>query len=1210
MANHTVYPNLSWAQFEMFNDNKTDAFEEMCKDLFICEYLKDSKIPHADHNNPGVEVVPILEPLRCDGLPQRRISYQAKYFTERIKDSDVIDSLKKTVEYYGTKLDVIYLFCNKVISIDTKRYQKYTDVLSPANIKLELVTDKDIFVLIRKYPRVANYFFQDRARALASANVLMETVTISSSVSDVRPVCNNTSNNILLQELLKEKMEKCQNVIFDLRFGELKSELGSLSTVSVESTDGRVDFFRIILAAHEKEDFSTYIDKLPDSLKEEAYWLKNFTKNIRTLSVDEFMNISDETKIVVLALLFSSQYWDCIIDLHRDRERLPQKILKAFDFHYALSLFNKGECYKAYIILDGLYNRYHEQRFKLYSICSLLHKANKEFIFGSDSHVATTKDLLTKLDAVKELVTDQIKANEPLIAVLELQACFNLGATEKTYLYKAFEKYNDYSDNAKTTDGVRLFAGLCYEMSGDIKKAAELFSECAWRTDENFASRYLTSLIDLNRLEDAKKAFNELEKKASTPRVKAVYLLVLYRLNSEEYREILEIITKECDKSLSDLYIIGFYVEDSQSFDEVIQPKLEILIPKELPRTDIHDKVGLLAVLAHNEKLDLLSAVLESIQDYHAINSFVVHDVYKCLFNIANQEYSAWRFGKEVKNELIVVQKIADKFIEADVQKKEFLQIGLLCVSANHMVFSMLKYSRELFEYTHDPQTARNIIALLYERNETKLEEYEPYMNALEGIDDPALCMTMASVKFKLGFFDEADFYAYKAIYLLNGTDDFEVYKSLFAYSNLSLVQRQEKTTKKTIFPNMIVILETEGKTWKVALDSEDCFGESNNKSLGVEHIGRTDPVYTKLIGKGKKQRLNLRGKAYNIVSFEPREVALGRLVYQKVQEHPDEFNGTVWMISTDNPEEMVKQILSLSDNREQTKALIEAYDFENNQLGIPIDFFIHGDYERYIGIQQYLLYKKDLAYYAGEPRSEFVVEASYIPALSTLTLLASKGWLDTLDWLDDRIVIPESYLQFFKEQYATEVGKLSKSVGSLVPLDDGKFTIVEADKRLPDIWESIINKCGRYPVETVTDDERISYEIVNGYTWERLFAKTKIDKVQMDAMIVAERKKGVYICDDLFFRKIAAYKQIKHINYATLLYSIEDLDVVMPILVDLSKTNYIYTPFRFRTNEEAKQLVVNLLDGKKKNIYYSQFLNAYFRVCRQILEQNFESAD
>ena len=119
----TIYPNLSWAQFEMYNDNKTDAFEELCKDLFICEYLNDGKIPHADHNNPGVEVVPILEPPRYDGHPQRYISYQAKYFENSISDAQITHSMEEAVKHYAGKLDLIYLFCNKTISTGTARYQ-------------------------------------------------------------------------------------------------------------------------------------------------------------------------------------------------------------------------------------------------------------------------------------------------------------------------------------------------------------------------------------------------------------------------------------------------------------------------------------------------------------------------------------------------------------------------------------------------------------------------------------------------------------------------------------------------------------------------------------------------------------------------------------------------------------------------------------------------------------------------------------------------------------------------------------------------------------------------------------------------------------------------------------------------------------------------------------------------------------------------------
>ena len=1201
-----IYPNLSWGQFEMFNDNRTESFEEMCKDLFICEFLRETKNPHADHNNPGVEIIPVLEPPHDDGKPQRWISYQAKYFSGNIKDSDIIDSLRKTVKYYRDQLDTVYLFCNKVISENSRRYKKYVAVLNDAQISLELVTDKDIFALLRKHRRVADYFFQDRKRALAGTNGLMETVTFASSISDSEPPNNAILSNVIAQELLKEKISKCHDAICDLKFGDLKSELDLLSSIGADFSDSKIIYYKIILSVHDKQDFATLIDMLHDDQKEEAYWLKNFSKNIRKLTIDEFSGLSAETQVVTLDLMFSSKNWAYIIDLAKDRDRIPTNVLKAFDFHYGLSLFNEGECELSHETLDSLYEQYHEQRFKLYDICALLHKANKEYIFGSVEDGKKIKDLLTKLDAVKELVSDQIKANEPLFVILKLQACFNLGTTERSFLDDAITIYEDSSNIAKNNDGVRLFAGLCYEMAGDIDKASKIFAECSWQSDESLALRYFTSLIDLNRLEDALDAFDKLEEKVRTYHVEAIYLLVLYRLKRDDYREKLELTIKKCEKSLSDLFLIGFYVEDATTFDEVILPRFETLIPESLQQLDLQKRIGLLTVLAHKGKLNLLSSVLDSIQEVRIINQFVIHDIYKCLFSIANKEYEAWRHDREISKDLRSVEKIADRFIEANLQKRDFLQIRLLCASANHMVYSMLKYSKELFEYTHDIQTARNIISLLCERNETKAEEYEAYLAALVDVDDPEICMAVAFAKLKLGHFADADYFAYKAIYLLNGEDNFEVYKSLFVYNNFTLLRRYEKPARKNISPNMIVSLESGGNIWKVVLDTEDDFGEESNKSLDADHISRTDPVYIKLVGKGRKQILNLRGKRYRVIDYEPREYAIAKFIYQKVQQYPDKFKGTVWMISTENAEEMVKQVLALSDHREQTRELVEAYNFKNDEIGLPIDLFVNGDYRNYIYAQLYLLYADDLAYYAGESRPEYILDAKYIPTLSTLVFLASKEWLDTLDWLGDRVVIPESYMDFFKEQYMAEVGSQANSAGTLIPLDDGKFTILKPDKKIPEIWETIITKCENYPVEKVSDDERISYEVIEGYTWERLFANARIDKIQLDALIVAERENGVYLCDDLFFRKIATCKKVKNINFATILNAYENLDVVMPILMELSKTNYIYTPFRCRNNEEGQKLINNLLEGEKKKVYYSDYFNAYIYVIDQIMKQYF----
>ena len=52
-------------------------------------------------------------------------------------------------------------------------------------------------------------------------------------------------------------------------------------------------------------------------------------------------------------------------------------------------------------------------------------------------------------------------------------------------------------------------------------------------------------------------------------------------------------------------------------------------------------------------------------------------------------------------------------------------------------------------------------------------------------------------------------------------------------------------------------------------------------------------------------------------------------------------------------------------------------------------------------------------------------------------------------------------------------------SAGTLVPLEDGKFTILEKDKKIPEIWESIIAKCETFTTVVVTDEERIAFEVV-----------------------------------------------------------------------------------------------------------------------------------
>ena len=739
---------------------------------------------------------------------------------------------------------------------------------------------------------------------------------------------------------------------------------------------------------------------------------------------------------------------------------------------------------------------------------------------------------------------------------------------------------------------------LCYEMGGNLEMACELLAQCDWRDQEGVSARYMTLLIDLKQPEKAIDVYSEIKNRS--PRIECVYLLALSRTENSNYETSLKSVVDKHRTSLGDLFLYGFYVEDKDIFRRIVMPALTESFSKDLECVDIQTKVGLLAVLAHNGEIDAIETVLNTIPDVEIINMFAVHDVYKCLYSEAHKAYELWRHDKEIDGDMLPIERIANRFYENNVHKREFVQVKMMCAAVSHMDISMLKYSKELFEYTHDVQTARHIIALLYKRNESKKEEYEPYLEPLMDSDDPQVSIAASSALWKLGKYDDADFYAYKALYNLNGKDDVDVYKGLFGYHNLSMQRIQNLPIRKTIAPNMIVTLQSDSETWVVALDSEADFGDRDNHSLGTEHINKQDQVYNKLLGSGKNQVLNLRGRNYKVISFEPREITIGRFVFQKVMEKPDDFD--VRTISTEDPEEMGKQLLALSDQKEHIKKMTDMYNFKDTQLGIPLDLFSQGNYEKYIATMQYFLYTKDLAYYAGEPRIEFAIEAKYIPTLSTFVLLALNGWLDELDILKDYITIPESYIEFFKEQYASELGMQAVSAGTLVPLEDGKFTILEKDKKIPEIWESIIAKCETFTTVVVTDEERIAFEVVEKYTWERLFGKTNIDKMQLDGLIVAEREDGVYLCDDLFFRKIAAGKNIKHINFATLLYVIEDRDKAMPIIMELSKTNYIYTPIRSRNEDELEQLFSNLLEGELKNIYYSEVFNAYINAWNQVM--------
>jgi len=254
-----------------------------------------------------------------------------------------------------------------------------------------LVTDKDIFTLLRKHKRVADYYFQDRRRMMAGVNNLIGNPLISSAVSEVEQREEKSSVNPLLQELVKDRIQKCKEAILNLNFGKLKSELKVLND-AIE-VDSRISFYQFILAVHDHEKLDDLICNISENYKEESYWLKNLCKKPRDICIEEICGFSPETQIISWIFIFSEQRWDNIVAQYKNRCDIAPEAVKAFDFHYALALFNLRKENEAHSVLSEMYQKYHESRFALYDICAQLNQANKNYIYGNANRAQNVKSL-------------------------------------------------------------------------------------------------------------------------------------------------------------------------------------------------------------------------------------------------------------------------------------------------------------------------------------------------------------------------------------------------------------------------------------------------------------------------------------------------------------------------------------------------------------------------------------------------------------------------------------------------------------------------------------------------------------------------------------------------------------------------------------------------------------------------------------------------
>lgn len=178
-------------------------------------------------------------------------------------------------------------------------------------------------------------------------------------------------------------------------------------------------------------------------------------------------------------------------------------------------------------------------------------------------------------------------------------------------------------------------------------------------------------------------------------------------------------------------------------------------------------------------------------------------------------------------------------------------------------------------------------------------------------------------------------------------------------------------------------------------------------------------------------------------------------------------------------------------------------------------------------------------------------------------------------------------------------------SSGKLVNIDN-QLTLIENDMSYVEVWERIIDFCSDCKTIEISDDERIGFTIGKDINGEQFIAALHLHLIHLDAFVLAAKEKATLLCDDLFFRKMATYSKIRNINFVSLLRHYVNDDFVVPIILELSKTNYLYIPLLARTDEEAIELKKNILDGELKKKYYSDMLIAYNAAWKKVMKELF----
>lgn len=641
------------------------------------------------------------------------------------------------------------------------------------------------------------------------------------------------------------------------------------------------------------------------------------------------------------------------------------------------------------------------------------------------------------------------------------------------------------------------------------------------------------------------------------------------------------------DKELFDKYFLDLFVSNLDCFSNM-----------EFLRV-----IGIVRILLICEHINHAIALLNKIKIDGNIPDDLLENIFHLIY-LYRRETLENDIDKTLNMEEI---KIADEkiafcnwFINKGYRKDLFIKEKINCLSVLHKKNEMLMCSKELYEMTGEVGTAVNIIALLLENKSTDMKEYEIYIEKLGKEINPRACLAVASAYNYLGKVDLASFWGYKAIFFLNNKTDFEILKGYMALRFQMLpVQENNIINYEKVTGNTVITVQTDSTTNYICLDDEEeLYGYiKTNFSLNAKHYGKRDLGYIRLKNRKVGEVISIDEDEYKIVEIVSREVFCFRYVLSLCANYSKETEIIAVTASEErSPEALVKSlrcaIEKAGGKKKAQENLLLGYHFKNNELGFPIETLVAGNYERYVAAVKMLLFSQNQALYAGEVSNICFDKKRIILTFPSLLIIKLLDMQDILIPYFEQIVIPKSLVEFIAHLVRKTTEAQAISSGNLVEQEDGTMVMIPFDDAVVELYTGIYELCLKFLQEEISMEERTDFAVAGGTSADMIFSTLKMDNSQLDCLVLANKLDDcVYICDDLFLRKLAASACIYNASSMSFIQALEDRERAVELCLKLSKTNYIYIPLIVDNIYSLKELLENVLTGDMKGKYYMEIV-------------------